>query len=47
MDNVDNPLQTSTHLRNSNEEVVKNTYLINNSKKAKGSQTILLKDQRR
>lgn len=46
MDNVDNPLQTSTHLRNCNEEAVKNTYLINNSKKAKGSQKILLKDQK-
>lgn len=28
--------------RNCNEEVVKNTYLISNSKKAMGSQTILL-----
>lgn len=35
MDNVDNSLQTSTHcLRNCNVEVVKNTYLINTTKKA-------------
>lgn len=36
MDNNDNSLQTSTHLRNCNVEVSK-TYLINNAKEAMGS----------
>lgn len=46
MDNVANSLQTSTRLRNFNEEVVKNHIFNKQLQRAMGSQMILIKRTR-